>query len=916
MKKNMLKTSVASIAILMAMPLAFAQEGEYEEIEEIVVTGSRMLGGSETVKVIFMTAEDIKMRGLSSITDIIRSIPQNYNGLTRYSGVEDAGAGVQSVNLQGIGSGSTLVLVNGRRIAGAAGDQRGFANISNIPASAIERVEIRLGGGAAIYGADAIGGVVNFILKKNFIGLSANVRHEVSSTGADRTVASLYGGYGWDTGIISGTVSYEKELPVINSKTGFTTRDFRHLYNANRDKLFADGFGSKRYDLRRRGYLTGFVFNDIDGRMRDGGRLLPNDHDGVDAEADDFEDSDREAKLQGVNKFAGSEVATKSMTLNLEQQLTERLKFRGDFLYSVADSRGERLASAQNFIVPASNAYNPFGEDVKVNYAPRREQREGVLMPNVFKAKTENISFNVGFDYEINDDTVIKATYGRSQQSNSSSFQRFRSYNNKSLLKRASAEVKKCWANAENILANSDPKKTVNLFGNGSAQTALIKNFSCLEKFADNRSVTSLFDAYVSGLLFDLPGGAVRYVVGGEIRNESLGNNEKSKVFSSIGTSPKRAEKAIFAELSVPIIGYDNAKSWAQGLILDIQGRYDRYDMSGGVGFENDKPIIKAVDYAAFSPQIGIAWYPTDELKIRASWARSFRSPLFTQLFSVTRGMEIEENFEVYDPLAPGGADWVETRAVERGNPDLRPERGSHYDIGFKWQPEWISGLMLAVDYSRLNFKDRIVTSEELEELIPSAQYVALKQVFDRDAAGNITLYKERAFNLASRISETLNVRLLYEIETDDYGTFIPEINWNKVLKLHDKVTEKNKSVNLVGTQRGLDRYQLNGALRWWKDNLNAELNINHRPGYDNNNGVFGDEDGKRIGFWGNVDSYTTIDLTVSYEFDNGIRVRAGGRNILGADFPLAVTSDPRPYDTTRVNLRGQVLFLDLTFEM
>ena len=95
---------------------------------------------------------------------------------------------------------NTLVLLNGRRVAGTAGYEDDFVNLLNVPLSAIERVDVQLDGASAVYGADAIGGVVNFITRKNYRGLSATYRQEFSSTDADSTNANITGGYSWGTG--------------------------------------------------------------------------------------------------------------------------------------------------------------------------------------------------------------------------------------------------------------------------------------------------------------------------------------------------------------------------------------------------------------------------------------------------------------------------------------------------------------------------------------------------------------------------------------------------------------------------------------------------------------------------------------------------------------------------------------------
>ncbi len=962
MQKNLLRASVASIAILMAVPCAFAQENaqntenlvkinqetsdaDKKSGDEVVSTGTRMQGGAgvESALVMTITAEDIKLKGLSSIEDIIRSIPQNFNGTDSFSSGSNGArlsregfsvkSGVSTINLRGVGSAATLVLVNGRRIAGAAGQAgqaSGFANISNIPAAAIERVEILLSGASSVYGADAIGGAVNFILKKNYSGLSANVRREISSTGANRSNMSLYGGHGWGTGSISGTVAYSKTDPVISSKAGYTTNDYRKLYDENRKKLLSRGnpllgpitgtpsFLRNLYDLRTSGISqqfipsnglleTGFVFDAGQSPSPfSSGSFLPDNSTGVGADPSDFisefSPTFAFASPDVIPKFLGSEIITKSVNLNLEQTLTESLNFRGDFLFSTAENNSQSPISDQNFLVPTSNAFNPFGRDVFVQYTADLEGRSGLIAPNTGKSETESLIFNAGFDYDITDKVQLRANYGRSQQSNAFQSNRFTG-NVGSVATAAKGSQKACIDKVTNILANSDATQTVNLFGNGLAQTDLISQFNCLRTSQKDVAKTNVFDAYVSGQAFDFPGGEINYVVGGSLRTETL-NTIKDK---------KRTAKALFGEITIPLIGNDNAFSGAQGLVLDLKGRYEKFTISGK---QKNLP-----EFSNFSPYVGLAWHPIDDLKIRGSWSKSFRAPLFKDLVASEVFIDFED---IADFLGPNGLEQVEVELFKVSNPKLKAERGVQYNLGFDWQPSFIEGLTVRADYANLSYKDRIVNTFDIEDLVPLGEYLAIPEIFVRDADGELFRQNDLNLNIDSRESETLDVYASYELDTNSAGTFMPEIQYSKVIKLHDRLLPNSNALDLVGTARGLDRYTLNGGLSWWKDNVSARVGVNYTPSYFNNELVqhalgvdfatFTASD-QIQGTFGDVDDYTTVDFSMSYALDNGVKLRAGGRNILNTEFPLAITSSG-PFDSTRVNLRGRVMYIDITFEM
>ena len=229
-----------------------SQEEEEDplELQRQVVTGSRLLGGDPSARVFSFTAEEIARRGVSNLEDFFRRMAWNQSSLNsqtsnnstiytndgRTGGVFPGnGLGVSALNLRGLGWENTLVLMNGRRIAGTGGFEDDFVNILNVPLAALERVDIQLDGSSAVYGSDALGGVVNFITKKDYQGLSATYRQSYSSTDADSDNANITAGYGWGSGNITAIATRSTSKPINNAKTGWTTLDFRPLFGPEFD---------------------------------------------------------------------------------------------------------------------------------------------------------------------------------------------------------------------------------------------------------------------------------------------------------------------------------------------------------------------------------------------------------------------------------------------------------------------------------------------------------------------------------------------------------------------------------------------------------------------------------------------------------------------------------------------------------
>jgi outer membrane receptor protein involved in Fe transport len=193
-------------------PSARAQAGEMDatELEAIVVTGTYLRGAASPSPVTIVTQADVDRQGRGTVAETLAALPQNFTGAA-YEGSTNAGAdrsgrnigSATGVNLRGLGADATLVLVNGRRVAGS-GNAGDFADISNIPTSAVARADVLLDGASALYGSDAVGGVVNIILKSRFDSAETRLRlGGTSDGGAEEFLFSHAGGFDWGSGMWS-----------------------------------------------------------------------------------------------------------------------------------------------------------------------------------------------------------------------------------------------------------------------------------------------------------------------------------------------------------------------------------------------------------------------------------------------------------------------------------------------------------------------------------------------------------------------------------------------------------------------------------------------------------------------------------------------------------------------------------------
>lgn len=923
-----------------------SEEEEEPEVEVVVVTGSRLQGGDPTARVVSFSAEDIADRGVSSLEDLFRTLPWAYPSITTQNntvgtpfGAVDAdknlgildGFGASTVNLRAMGSANTLVLINGRRVAGRAGEEEGFANLLNIPLAAIERVDIQLDGASAVYGADAIGGVVNFITRKDYAGASIKARTEFSSTDADASNLNLMGGYGWNRG--SGTLTLSRAISksISNAKTGWTSYDYREQFGPD-------------YDLRSiwEPAQPGIVclFNDYPpypGCRYDSPRWqLPADHSGVNATVEDF--TTDLTPVDHIIPKNGEDSTNTSFTLHVEQYLSGHLRVYADVLYSDHESYREEPTQMDGFVIPASNAYNPFTGPVVISYWPIREVEAGLIPRAHLRARSKQHNYNAGVVWEIGDNHTLEFNVTRSES------ERFAQYFKPTWQRlQADPTQEKFYA----ALESSDPNVALNLFGNGAVQGTgfpeLLKN-----AFGTRRGVSerTIYEPLLRGRLFNIWGGEARYALGAQIREDGYiqfterlrvdgGMEQAESLAHRVGARrPTETVSAYFAEISFPIIGPANSRPWVHSLILSLQARHDSYETEGAQGgvdrvreVGSRSYYVPGTGWTAFpaavyhdegdpnliqnkrsntSPRVALRYQPTDELSFRAAWSESFRPPVFRDQFT-TRD-SIESTWYLVDPYSPDGNTDYQLLPVTSyfANPNLRSELADNYSLGMEWLPATLPGFRLALDWSRIDFTNKIESSFNLFYSFPEVAF-KIPEIAQRDDDGYITNINEADLNLAEKINEVANAELEYAFGTR-IGGFLAKLSYMRVLRESFRSTTESDVVSQLGTAGGSNEYELTGSVTWRaSDRWKTDLFVHYTPSYLNN----------EIGYAVPplmVKSLTTIDLTLTYRFDIGLGLRAGGRNILDARSPTIWQR--MPYDFKRWDARGRVFFLEMNWEV
>ena len=992
-----------------------ADDAEEDPLELVPqkVTGTRLRGGDPSAQVYSFTAEDISRRGVSNLEEFFRKMPWTFPSMTTQTYNEGGGnevnrgtgpdfdaqlfglgLGVSTVNLRGMGSPNTLVLLNGRRLAGTGGQEADFVNLLNVPLSAIERVDVQLGGASAVYGSDAIGGVVNFITKRNYRGISGSYRQEASSTDADSSRASVTGGYTWNSGNATMVLSRSTSKPITNAKTGFSSADQRSIFGPE------ISFDSRDLLRGQPGVVCEMV--KTPPPAWDPGRppryeclnprsplyyQLPPGHSGEGATVDDFETFNvsyfpvRTGSPWPLDEIApqnGVDSTDTSLLLTVEQYINDSLRVYADINWSLSESYREYDRTVINpFIVPASNAWNPFGKHVMVRYVPIYESDNGRMPAPFDEAENENRTISFGFIWSFD---ALDATHEVQVDVN-----RTKSWRETSRFE-ARPTRSKFDPSAEAFyaaLSSSDPNVALNFFGDGTAQGSAFDEFLAqTEGPYVGVNETREFEVTLRGELFDLWAGPIVYSVGGEYREniiysegsfyyewEAIDNPDANfygggSLLASAGVDrPTRDTQSFYAEVAVPLVNPDNALPAVNSLYLTLQARRDTNESQGSLGgleeprvpirwwyWDPDEgflstdttwplrqvnPNLHTAKFGRTSPRVGIQYKPVSDLTLRFSWQRNYRAPTWRNQFGPREPQEWAFSCGGFgrgtciDPFDPDGP-----TEIVRGSglvqnildyaPAIREEHSDNYSASFDWSIDAIPGLRWTLQWEKADFTDRI---ESVSGYVYDADTFPLvlenPQVAVRNERGDLVGVNLQEFNISEALNEMVSTQLEYSFDSPA-GNFTPRVRYTRYLEDFTRIAPGQPTVTVLGTQSGNDEFRWEGSLTWLWNRLTADLFVYYTPGHPAEGPFCQRSDLTLPGSVCTeafvpvpleVSSLTTVDLTVTYAMDMGLTIRGGGRNILDREAPPSWFSGQAPYDPGRWDARGRVFFLELTYD-
>lgn len=724
-------------------PMSATDVSDVRRIEELVVTGSMLNSsviaeeGAAPVRV--LSLDTIRRGGATTVYEALRGMPElaGYADNDSRSGARDT----REVNLRGLGAQYTLVLINGRRL--------GQNNLNLVPFAAVERIEILKDGASAVYGSDALAGVVNVILRRDYDGVEVTADYGNSTHFADAGKANFSTLLGTRGERVSVLVSgqFEKQTPA---------RSTEHPLGRSDDLR---SWGSR--DLRFQRLNPGRI------RLGNGSEVMldPSFGDGTTGASpldyvpayDNKIDKLRVNNLQNrreVGTFFGGGT----------YRLGEHVELFADFLYKSSnidyvDHRGVLL----DFDVPASNYWNPFGEDVHVSYlldatAPGRRERDVETLNSDMRTSMSTIGFK---------GTIGPLTYNLAHTDwRSSDMQSHAGLSRNGIIAQ---------------LARSDPG-ALNVFGNAAVTAEQLA--PARAKF--RRELTE-FVRSTTGIVtfepFALPAGRAAAAVGFEVRNQGFDSqldealsryrDSISLVFlNDISIQSDRDVDAAFTELKLPLSA-DEASLGA--LELTLAARHERFSDFGNATVKRGT----------------LRWQPrqSDSLTLRASYSESFYAP---ELRDIQPFGDV--NFGVQSDPAILGADGQPVRYsmtnIAGGNPDLDPTVGEYLNLGVIFKPAFAPGLGLTLDAWRLDQNDAFVYPTVQAVIDGTGPGVVTRNpvALPGEPIGRIVTVVNRVANAAQRTVAGIDLNVSYERATQGWGrwsvasynTFITRFDFNQ----------------------------------------------------------------------------------------------------------------------------------------
>ena len=872
------------------------ETAQITELEAIVVTGSYIRGASSPSPVTVLTRDDMDRRGMGTLAGALATLPQNFAGAA-HEGSSGTGADrsfsniayATGLNLRGLGADATLVLVNGRRLSGTgvAGD---FADISSIPASAVQRVDVLLDGASALYGSDAVAGVVNVVLRDRFEGQETRLRAGAATEGgaAERLFSHTLG-RDWSSGGF--VLSYEYY------HRGEVAAEDRHLTASADLRRFGGSDWRELYSVP--GNIVRFGPNGMEPAF-----AIPVGQPGIGLSSSDFLPGETNLANQNEGRWFLPRQDRHSLFAAGRQAIGSNLQLDGELRFSDRRFETRSYADVALLTITDANPYfvSPDGSSFSdIAYSFARD-----LGPGLDDGRTRSLGGAFSVSTVIRDWNVEAYVSGARETVDLRSSNRV----NQTFLSEALGTTPDAHSTAFSTAVDG----FFNPYGDPAANSRAILDFiSSGYSETHNRSTVTSFNLKADGVVLDLPGGPLKMAFGVDGRREVFQPSTVNFFYGSTPppATPRRYERdiaAAFVEARLPVIGPDNARLGVRRLELSVAGRAERYEDVGSTA----------------NPKVGLLYEPVEGLMFRTSYGESFRAPALP---------ELNGRYQLAPTVVSDGTNDVIAIVQYGGNPALAPETSRSTTLGFTWTPPRTPGLRFEANWFRIDFSNRISqpASESIgAALIDPALASFVTRVTPATNAADLTLIQSlldepgnllpdifpaasygavidaRYVNAASLVVEGVDLSAAYRFNLAS-GALDLSGSATYLDRYDRRVTPTSASEALVDTPHFPTSWRGRAGAQWSGDGISLGLHANH---------VGGSRDpisGQAVGDWLTFDGQARLDFSSGRRSDRDLSLVLNVLNLFNEEPPFYDASRGIGFDAANTNVLGRQVSLQLT---
>jgi len=910
---------IASQAIAQTTP---ASPDEADAVEALVVTGSRIprIATEGPAPVTVITSESIKAAGFNSVPDVLRSLTQN-GGETQTqqsSSGADWTPGAQQVDLRGLGSNHTLVLVNGRRIADFPlpfNGKSAFTDTSSIPLGMIDRIEVLSGSASAVYGSDAISGVVNFNLKKKVDGTTVDATFGGLEHGGGASqrvnVSSGYSNGDFDL-VIGGEFVNQRPLWAYDRKIQDSAKDAptEGARIARRDFLRMDPDAEEYIDP---GAATCAGLGKLNG-----GSVEYASRPRWGAYDDDLEDYGPGFYCGSYSSMGYGTIISERKSANVVASLnwakTDTLAFFADISAGYSRTRQFQDVLSWEYQDAAGSEdgifYNAFDDRLDLWHRNFTPEEMGGLKKGYIKNVSRTFSITPGVKGALGGGWNYEAFYNFSQYKSSISWPKVVNSKATALFLGPQLGVDE---DSGYAIFNADPARLYRPLT--TAEFDQITDRTTYKPVARQQGVSFQVN---KADLFTLPAGPVGFAAVAEYGKQSY----------KLGLDPLATQNYYYGLRDADGsgsrdhwgVGYEFRAPLLKSLELSTAGRYDNYEYGGS---KIDK----------FTYNGGLEWRPVKTLLLRGAYGTGFRAPDLHYVFAkegITHPSATdhyrcrsEEPDEEIGDCSYAGENIVKVRL---GTPDLKPETSKSLNYGAVWSP--VRNFDISVDYFRVQLDNAVLdmsldsvlrqeadcrlgsnsagspvnaTSPTCLDAIARVVRNPLTAAINPGAISTVTI---NPINVATEKTSGVDVTAHYRWPTEGFGTFDFSLAHTWVHKHTSQQYPGDPIENQLANDSGfyIPRTKSSGAITWSKDALKLGLHgqrLDRLPNYA--------EDG-----W--IKATYLVNATVQYDINDRTRVSLAIDNLLDKDPPRDPTYSAYPYyDTSWFDSTGRGYYLQLT---